>query len=374
MPIYEGPAAITRGFQAGQNIANDIQQAGAAGQQQALNVEIAKKATAEYADSMKPINLQDIGKVIPSHLQAPMLALTNGLGLVEKQGDMLFIRKGKMQQFMKEFSVNKVYQASVLEGSQKVLDLQMKGVDQQIAPIKQKLQKDLSYFDEQINKLQSDVLPGSAVNPLAVQKIEGQKGKYIAQNKGLIKQVQDLEQQKFKMASAYKEVIVQTGMINKSFEDDSKKFGWEDAVRISTGEVSRDNIEAKHAYIAAHTKNEEIRETERVKGQERTDRMREQEAEKTKRAVTVETIKNAGKVRPNPPSSTLSNQAAVNPKDGKMYWLYKDGTMSDQLAASVNTKKSGWNPSIPGIGGANAPVAPAVVPGKIDLNKYRSKK
>ena len=140
MPNLSGAltsAVLGQGFSQGIQDFNNSQVA-------AVNAQRAQAAKQQYEESMKPIDIKKAFQGVPDFLQPTFHKLAKSQGIIEQNGQNVFIRQGKIQELQKGFTNNKVLQAGVLQEALQGLDAQnaeLEKAGSQIKPVIDKFEE-----------------------------------------------------------------------------------------------------------------------------------------------------------------------------------------------------------------------------------------
>lgn len=226
------PAALGQGFSQGIQDFNNSQVA-------ALNAQRAQTAKLEYEESMKPIDIKEAFQGVPDFLQPTFHKLAKSQGIIEQNGQNVFIRKGKIAELQKGFVSNKVLQAGVLQEALQGLDAQNAEIEKAGSQLKPVIDKFEESWKQRALKLKDK---DGNVDAMKLQALEKEREEFMASSPEY-KQYNQLSQVAKKTAVNKMKTLQFLGIIDDQFKKDSEKWGTEEAMKAAT------NIEYRQQLI-----------------------------------------------------------------------------------------------------------------------------
>ena len=248
------PAALGQGFTQGISDYNNSQVA-------ALNAQRAQTAKLEYEESMKPIDIKEAFQGVPDFLQPTFHKLAKSQGIIEQNGQNVFIRQGKIQELQKGFTSNKVLQAGVLQDALQGLDAQNAELEKAGSQIKPVIDKFEESWKQRALKLKDK---DGNVDAMKLQALEKEREEFMASSPEY-KQYNQLSQVAKKTAVNKMKTLQFLGIIDDGFKKDAEKWGTEEAmkaasdVRYRQSLIQRDREDAARAWLQPRQKLEETR-------------------------------------------------------------------------------------------------------------------
>jgi hypothetical protein len=238
------PAALGQGFSQGIQDFNNSQVA-------AINAQRAQTAKLEYEESMKPIDIKEAFQGVPDFLQPTFMKLAKSQGIIEQNGQNVFIRKGKIQELQKGFTSNKVLQAGVLQDALQGLDAQNAELEKAGSQIKPVIDKFEESWKQRALKLKDK---DGNVDAMKLQALEKEREEFMA-NSPEYQQYNQLSQVAKKTAVNKMKTLQFLGIIDDGFKKDAEKWGTEEAmkaasdVRYRQSLIQRDREDAARAWL-----------------------------------------------------------------------------------------------------------------------------
>jgi len=233
---YTSPAILGESFARGMDMRDRHQTA-------AIQREQAVQARAKYEDEMQFIPIDKIAQGVPPDLQEPMFQIAEGNGYISEINGVKGAHKYQLQNFMKDFAQNKLWQASVLESSTTKMQEILQPMKEQFGQVQQQVQSDLAEYESKIKDIKmAAAQTGKPVENSKIRAIEEQVRKYQTENKAFAAYKQ-LEQQITQLTDLHLQRINSLGMIEKGYEEDVKKYGKENALRLYNNMTSRRELD-----------------------------------------------------------------------------------------------------------------------------------
>ena len=226
MPNLSGaltPAALGQGFSQGISDYNNSQVA-------ALNAQRAQEAKQEYEESMKPIDIKEAFQGVPDFLQPTFMKLAKSQGIIEQNGQNVFIRKGKIQELQKGFTSNKVLQAGVLQEALQGLDAQNAELEKAGSQLKPVIDKFEESWKQRALKLKDK---DGKVDAMKLEALKKEREEFMA-NSPEYQQYNQLSQVAKKTAVNKMRTLQFLGIIDDGFKKDAEKWGTEEAMKAAT--------------------------------------------------------------------------------------------------------------------------------------------
>jgi len=254
---YTSPAVLGEGFAKGIEMYNQSQQA-------ALNRNQALHAKLQYEKAMEFIPLDKIAKGIPPDLQEPILKIAEGGGYIKEINGVNGVHKYQLQNFMKDFARNKLWQATVLEEASNMIAERLEPAKQEYQQLQAQVQSDLAEYQGRIKDIKGrEAKLGYPLNS-QIRKIEEEMRQYQTTSPAFAKMKQ-LESDIMKATELHLKRINALGMIETGYENDTKKYGRENALKLYQGMVSREALDYNLERQKQRAKYEEIENIERMK-------------------------------------------------------------------------------------------------------------
>lgn len=234
------PAALGQGFSQGISDFNNEQTA-------ALNAQRAQIAKQQYEDSMKPIDIKEAFQGVPDFLQPTFHKLAKSQGIIEQNGNNVFIRKGKMQELQEGFAKNKVLQAGVLQEALQGLDSQNAELEKAASQVKPMIDKFEASWKQRALKLKDK---DGHVDAMKLQALEKERAEFMA-NSPEYQQYNQLSQVAKKNAVNKMKTLQFLGIIDDGFKKDAEKWGTEEAMKAATDVTYRQALIQRDRKAAA---------------------------------------------------------------------------------------------------------------------------
>jgi hypothetical protein len=253
------PAALGQGFSQGISDFNNEQTA-------ALNAQRAQIAKQQYEDSMKPIDIKEAFQGVPDFLQPTFHKLAKSQGIIEQNGNNVFIRKGKMQELQEGFAKNKVLQAGVLQEALQGLDSQNAELEKAGSQLKPVIDKFEESWKQRALKLKDK---DGHVDAMKLQALEKERAEFMA-NSPEYQQYNQLSQVAKKNAVNKMKTLQFLGIIDDGFKKDAEKWGTEEAMKAATDVtyrqalIQRDRKAAAEAWLAPREALEKTKQPNRI--------------------------------------------------------------------------------------------------------------
>jgi len=248
------PAALGQGFSQGIQDFNNSQVA-------ALNAQRAQVAKQQYEESMKPIDIKEAFQGVPDFIQPTLVKLAKSQGIIEQNGNNVFIRQGKIQELQKGFAGSKLLQAGVFQEALQGLDAQNAELEKAGSQIKPVIDKFEESWKQRALKLKDK---DGHVDYMKLQALEKEREEFMA-NSPEYQQYNQLSQVAKKTAVNKMRTLQLLGIIDDGFKKDAEKWGTEEAmkaasdVRYRQSLIQRDREDAARAWLQPRQKLEETR-------------------------------------------------------------------------------------------------------------------
>ena len=245
---YTSPAVLGDAFAKGVGMAQNEEN-------MAIRREEAIRLRAKYEDDMQFIPLDKIAQGIPNDMQQGMMQIAESGGYVTEINGVKGAYKHKLGEFMKDFSSNKVWQATALDSSINLINKGMEEGTAQVNQLQGVVQKDLAAWQWEIQQLHKKAnAEGKPVSMEAVYKYEDKIKKYQAENPAFA-QLQEITKQMQQLVELRSQRLTAAGKINDTYEKDVEQFGKETAFQIAIGKADRRQLmlqqKREEANIAA---------------------------------------------------------------------------------------------------------------------------
>lgn len=246
----KSPEEIGTNFARGMAIGENIQRT-------ALDAAQIRAGQQQLQEQMKPVKLEDFTKAVPDFLRPHVVSLAESQGIIEKNGDMAYVRGGNARSFIEQFKSNRVWQATVYDQANQSLQKELSPLQEQYMVHKDRWTNLMQNYKDQYEQAvdaqgRPDQIKRNQIEA-KIAKEEQTNNDYIGMNK-LGKNISELSGRRMKALQVL-------GVIDEGFKKDEVKYGPEDAIRLNTGLVTRQQLDEQQYRMAARAKADEIRQT-----------------------------------------------------------------------------------------------------------------
>lgn len=224
----------------------------------ALNRDLLQAQKQQFDENMKFIPMNQVMQGIPQDMQQPIAKLMQSSGYIKDINGTKGMHQYQFRNFQKDFSQNKMMQATAISESVNMLKQQGAQMTQQFQPLKQKVDMALADFDYRANALMQEAETKRQAPPAAkLRAIELEKVKYMRENPEY-QQFQQMGKAITELQKAHYSRINALGLIDAEYEAHKQKYGPEAALMLATNQISVAQLEGikkmeeKKAEMAAY--------------------------------------------------------------------------------------------------------------------------